>query len=195
MTYDPTRRPPERLPRIPPEQWTDEQRKVAADIASGPRGELRGPFVPLLRSPGVAGPLQQLGEYLRYRSPLDRRLAEMATLIAARHWSQQYEWNAHHAHAMKAGLSPAVAEAIAEGRRPVPMAQDETLLYDLLTEALQNKGVCDTTYAAALAGFGEQQLIDLLVIAGYYSMIAMVLNVARSALPEGKTPQLPPFPY
>ena len=85
MAYDPHVRPAERLPRIPQEQWTDEQRKVAADIAAGPRGELRGPFIALLRSPGVAGPMQELGEYLRYRSPLDRRLAEMATLMAARH--------------------------------------------------------------------------------------------------------------
>lgn len=195
MAYDPNTRPAERLPRIPPEQWTDEQRKVAADIAAGPRGELRGPFIALLRSPGAAGPMQQLGEYLRYRSPLDRRLAEMATLMAARHWTQQYEWNSHYQHAMKARLSPDVAQAIAEGRRPPSMAPDETLLYDMLTEALQNKCVSDVTYDAAKAFFGEQQLVDLVIIAGYYAMLAMLLNVARAALPEGRQPQLPPFPY
>ncbi len=195
MAYDPNARPAERLPRIPQDQWTDEQRKVAADIAAGPRGELRGPFIALLRSPGIAGPMQELGEYLRYRSPLDRRLAEMATLMAARHWTQQYEWNSHYQHAMKAGLAPEVALAIAEGRRPPSMARDETLLYDMLTEALQNKSVSDVTYDAAKAFFGEQQLIDLVIIAGYYAMLAMLLNVARAALPEGRQPQLPPFPY
>jgi len=195
MAYDPNVRPTERLPRIPQEQWTDEQRKVAADIAAGPRGELRGPFIALLRSPGIAGPMQELGEYLRYRSPLDRRLAEMATLMAARHWTQQYEWNSHYQHAMKAGLSPEVAQAIAEGRRPPSMAKDETLLYDMLTEALQNKCVSDVTYEAAKAYFGEQQLIDLVIIAGYYAMLAMLLNVARAALPEGRQPQLPSFPW
>ncbi len=195
MAYDPNRPPAERLPRIPQEQWTEEQRKVAADIAAGPRGELRGPFIALLRSPGIAGPMQALGEYLRYRSPLDRRLAEMATLMAARHWTQQYEWNSHYQHAMKAGLSPDVAQAIAEGRRPAAMAQDETLLYDMLTEALQNKCVSDATYDAARAFFGEHQLIDLVVIAGYYAMLAMLLNIARIGLPEGRPPQLPPFPF
>jgi len=195
MTYDPTRRPPERFPRIPLDQLSDEQRKVAAEITAGPRGEVRGPFITLLRSPAVAGAVQQLGEYLRYRSPLDRRLAEMATLMAARHWSQQYEWNAHHVHAMKAGLSPDVAAAIAEGRRPETMATDETVLYDMLTEAMQNRSVSDVTYAKALAQFGEQQLLELLVIAGYYAMLAMVLNVARTPLPEGRSPQLPMFPY
>lgn len=184
----------ERLPRIPPERMTDEQKAVAAAITAGPRGEVRGPFIALMRSPGLAGPLQQVGEYLRFRCPLDRRIAEMATLIAARHWTQQYEWNAHYTHAMNAGLSPAIAQAIAEGRRPQGMAQDEEILHDLLTEALHNRGVCDATYARALAQFGEQGIVELLAIAGYYSMLAMILNVARTPLPAGKEPQLPPFP-
>ncbi len=185
---------PERLPRIPPEQWTDEQKKVAAAIASGPRGEVRGPFLALLRSPGLAHTVQQVGEYLRFRCPLDRRIAEMATLMAARHWTQQYEWQSHHNHAMKAGLSPAIAAAIAEGRRPAGMAEDEKALYDMLTEALHNKSVCDATYERAKNTFGEQGVVELLAIAGYYAMLAMILNVARTALPPGKTPMLPWFP-
>jgi len=184
----------ERLPRIAPERMTEEQKAVAAAITAGPRGEVRGPFIALMRSPGLAGPLQQVGEYLRWRCPLDRRIAEMATLMAARHWTQQYEWNAHYTHAMNAGLSPAIAEAIAEGRRPQGMAQDEEILHDLLTEALHNRGVCDATYARALAQFGEQGIVELLAIAGYYSMLALILNVARTPLPAGKEPQLPPFP-
>jgi 4-carboxymuconolactone decarboxylase len=187
--------PSERLPRIPQEQWSDEQRKVAADIASGPRGEVRGPFISLLRSPGAAAPIQQLGEYLRYKSPLDRRLAEMATLLAARHWSQKYEWNAHYPHALKAGLPAAVADAIAEGRRPDTMAADEALVHDMLSEALHNQRLSDATWARALAMFGEQQTLDLVLIAGYYAMLAMVLNVARIAVPDTGVPLLPQFPY
>lgn len=184
----------ERLPPVAPEAMTEAQKKVAAEIASGPRGELRGPFIALLRSPELAGTVQKVGEYLRYRTPVQRRLAEMATLMAARHWTQQYEWNSHYRHAMKAGLSPAIAEAIAEGRRPRDMAQDEETLYEMLTEALSNKSVCDATYARAIARFGEQQVIDLLAIAGYYAMLALILNVARKALPEGRPLPLPFFP-
>lgn len=184
----------ERLPPIAPEDMTEAQKRVAADIAAGPRGELRGPFIALLRSPELAGTVQRVGEYLRYKSPLERRLAEMATLMAARHWTQQYEWNSHYQHAMKAGLSPAVAEAIAEGRRPSGMRADEETLYDFITEALQNRSVCDATYARALQEFGEHQLVDLIAIAGYYAMLAMLLNVARKALPGGKPPPLPYFP-
>ncbi|MBX3664352.1 MAG: carboxymuconolactone decarboxylase family protein [Burkholderiales bacterium] len=186
---------PERFPAIPPEQWTEEQKKVAATIASGPRGELRGPFLALLRSPGLAQTVQQVGEYLRFQCPLDRRIAEMATLMAARHWTQQYEWQSHYKHAMKAGLSPAVAGAIAEGRRPSGMAADEEALHDLLTEVLHNKSACDATYARAVAAFGEQGVIELIAVAGYYAMLAMILNVGRKALPAGQEPMLPWFPH
>lgn len=187
--------PPPRFPRIAPEDYSEEQKKTAAAIISGPRGEVRGPFITLLRSPGLAHVVQQVGEYLRFKCPLERRLAEMATLMAARHWTQQYEWQSHHTHAMKAGLSPAIADAIAEGRRPADMAKDEETLYDLLTEGLQNKCVCDATYARALAEFGEQGVVELLAVAGYYAMLALILNVARPALPPGREPMLPWFPY
>lgn len=191
MAADPR---PERLPRIAPEKMTPAQRNLTAEIAAGPRGELRGPFIALMRSPELASGVQKVGEYLRYRCPLERRLAEMATLIAARHWTQQYEWNAHYEHAMKAGLNPAVANAIAEGRRPPGMAEDEDIVYEFVNETLHNKSVSDATYARTLAKFGEQCLVDLLAIAGYYAMLAMILNVARTALPGGKPPPLPSFP-
>ena len=185
---------PERMPPIPREKMNEAQQKVAAEIAAGPRGEVRGPFNVLIRSPELCGPIQQVGEYLRFRAPLDRRLAEMATLMAARHWTQQYEWNSHYQHAMKAGLNPDIALAIAEGRRPQGMAEDEEILYQMLTEGLNNRSVCDATYARALAKFGEQGIVELLTIAGYYGMLALLLNVARTKLPAGREPQLPVFP-
>ncbi|MGZ8264800.1 MAG: carboxymuconolactone decarboxylase family protein [Burkholderiales bacterium] len=188
----PTRR--ERMPKIAPENMTEAQRKAAAELAAGPRGEVRGPFNILLRSPELMSPLQKVGEYLRFRCQLDRRIAEMATLIAARHWTQVYEWNAHHPLALKAGLKPEIAQAIADGRRPTEMAQDEEVVYDVLTEALQNKSVSDVTYERGLKQFGEQNLVDLLAIAGYYALLAMLLNVGRAQLPEGREPGMRPFP-
>lgn len=184
----------ERMSRIAPENMTEAQRKAAEELASGPRGEVRGPFNVLLRSPELMSPLQKVGEYLRFRCELDRRIAEMATLIAARHWTQAYEWNAHHPLALKAGLKPEIAQAIADGRRPAGMAQDEEIVYDLLTEALQNKSVSDVTYERAIGHFGERNVVDLLAIAGYYALLAMLLNVSRTALPEGKKPGMPHFP-
>jgi 4-carboxymuconolactone decarboxylase len=184
----------ERMGHIAPDTMTEAQRKAAAELASGPRGEVRGPFNVLLRSPELMSPLQKVGEYLRFRCQLDRRIAEMATLIAARHWTQNYEWSAHHPLALKAGLKPEVAQAIAEGRRPTGMAQDEEIVYDALTEALNNKSVSDATYERAVKHFGEQNLVDVMAIAGYYALLAMLLNVARTPLPEGKQPGMPHFP-
>lgn len=192
MANDSTRR--ERMARIAPENMTEAQRAAAAELAAGPRGEVRGPFNVLLRSPGLMSPVQKVGEYLRFRCALDRRIAEMATLIAARHWTQLYEWNAHHPLALKAGLKPEIAQAIADGRRPTGMAQDEEVVYDVLTEALHNKSVSDVTYERGIKQFGEQNLVDLLAIAGYYALLAMLLNVARTPLPEGKEPGMPHFP-
>lgn len=187
--------PPERLPRIPPEKMTEAQKNAAAELAAGPRGELRGPFIALLRSPGLMNPVQKVGEYLRFNCALDRRVMEFATLIAARYWTQQYEWQAHYVHAMKAGLKPATADAIGEGRRPSGMLEDEDIVYELLTETLHNKSVTDATYARAVAKFGEAGVVDLVGIAGYYLMLAMVMNMARTALPPGKSPMLKPYPY
>ena len=186
--------PRERMSNLAPESMTDAQRKAAEEIASGPRGSVRGPFNVLLRSPELMSPLQKVGEYLRFRCQLDRRIAEMATLIAARHWTQNYEWSAHHPLALKAGLKPDIAQAIAEGRRPAGMAQDEEIVYDLLTEALQNKSVSDATYERAVKQFGEQNLVDLLAIGGYYALLGMLMNVARTQLPEGKEPGMRHFP-
>src|SRR3954468_5510897 len=143
MSTQSTRR--ERMSKLSPENMTEAQRKAAAELASGPRGEVRGPFNVLLRSPELMSPLQKVGEYLRFKCQLDRRIAEMATLIAARQLTQNYEWSAHHPLALKAGLKADVAQAIADGRRPTGMAEDEEIVYDMLTEAFQNKSVSDAT--------------------------------------------------
>ena len=84
-----------RFPQVPRDQLTDAQKQVYDAIAGGPRGGVRGPFGPLLRSPELADRVQKLGEYLRFDSSLPARLNEMAILINARFWESKYEWNAH----------------------------------------------------------------------------------------------------
>ena len=185
---------PERMPVIPADKMTAEQKKAAAAIAAGPRGDVKGPFVSLLRSPELMDRVQRVGEYIRFRCPLDKRINELAAAITARHWTQQFEWWAHRRQALEAGLKPAIAEAIAEGRRPAGMAQDEEIVYDLLTELLVNKGVCDVTYERALREFGEAGLIDLIAVSGYYGLLAMVMNTTRTAVPEGSPLPLVPLP-
>lgn len=185
---------PDRMPPIPAEKLTDEQRKAVADISSGLRGEIRGPYWPILRSPGFLMSVHRVGEYTRYHCPLDHRINEMATMMGARAWTQQYAWNAHYGKAVKAGLKPSTLDALAEGRRPPEMQTDEAVLYDFVTEVLANKSASDATYEKTVAQFGESGVIDILGIVGYYSMLAMIMNVARTAFTDGRPLPLIPTP-
>lgn len=185
---------PDRMPPLAPEDMTEAQRQAAAEIASGPRGRVEGPYWPILRSPGYARTIQKVGEYFRYHCPLARKLNEMAALMAARAWTQHFVWDVHINQALAAGLAPETAEAIAEGRRPRGMSEDEEVLHDFVSELLATRGVSDATYARARAAFGEAGVIDILGIVGYYTTLAMIMNVARTPLLEGRLPPLAPLP-
>lgn len=182
-----------RLPPIPEDRMTAEQRRVAAGIASGPRGGLRGPFPAMLRSPEVAERFQKLGEYLRFNSSIPPALNELAILITARAWSAQYEWYAHHLLAMKAGLPDAIAQAVAEGRRPEGMDADQRTIHDFCVELHSTKFVGDANYAALRDRFGEQGVVDVIAVSGYYVAVAMTLNVAQVPLPPGVPVPLQPL--
>jgi 4-carboxymuconolactone decarboxylase len=132
--------------------------------------------------------------HVQMRSVLAPKFTELVIILTARDWTQQYEWNAHHTLAMKGGLSPDIARAIAEGRRPEKMAEDEAALYDFCMELHRNRSVSDATYARAVAKFGEQGVVDAIGLSGWYTLVAMVLNTARTPLPEGAAPALAPFP-
>jgi 4-carboxymuconolactone decarboxylase len=184
---------PPRFKPLVESEMTDAQRKVYREIASGPRGGVRGPFNALLRSPELADRAQKFGEYVRFNTSLPERLKEFAILITARHWSAQYEWHAHHAHAMKAGLNPQIAADLARGKRPAGMQEDEAAVYDFCKELHEKKAVSDSAYKAVADRFGERGVVDLIGISGYYTMVSMVLNVGRHPLPAGVAAPLAPI--
>ena len=175
----------DRMPPIPADKLTEAQKKAADAFAEGRGYAVRGPFVPLLRSPDVMLRAKAMGDYLRFKSTIPPRLNELAILLTARHWTAQYEWYAHHRLAMKAGLSPDIAAAIAEGKRPASMQADETVVYDFCHEVLETGQASDKSFKAAVDMFGERGAIDLLGVIGYYSLVAMVLNVDRVPIPDG----------
>lgn len=184
----------DRMPPIPRDRMTEAQKKAADELISGRRGALIGPFHPLLRSPELMSRLQKTGEYLRFSNSIGPKLTELVILLTARDWAQQFEFNAHQPLGLRAGLKQELIAAIAEGRRPPGMADDEEIAYDFCTELHWNQGVSDTTYARAVKRFGEQGVIDMTGLTGYYTVLAMIMNVARTPLPDGVKPPLAAFP-
>ncbi len=184
----------DRMPPIPAAKMTEAQKKAVEEFRTARNAELTGPFHPLLRSPEVMTRARAMGDHLRYKSTLPPRLSEFVILITSRNWSQGYEWAVHYPVAMTAGVSPEVAKAIAEGRRPERMIEDEEILYAFCMELHQHQSVSDATYARVVARFGEQGVVDTVGIVGYYTMLAMTLNVARTPVPANGAPALTPFP-
>jgi 4-carboxymuconolactone decarboxylase len=175
----------DRLPPIPAAEMSEAQRRVAEVLIRGRRGALFGPFVPLLRSPELLDRAQRLGEFLRYDCAIEPRLRELAILGTARHFRQAYEWHVHAPEAARAGLAPAAIATLAGGERPWDLKADEAVVYEFCSEVHREHGVSDATYAAALQLLGEQGVVDLCGICGYYALLALVMNVARTPLPDG----------
>jgi 4-carboxymuconolactone decarboxylase len=180
--------------RFKPLTWdglTAEQKTMVNDLLAGKRTSLDGPFNALLRSPEMGNLSQKLGEYLRFRTSVPRRLNEMAILLTARWWSAQFEWSAHKPLGLDAGLSASVIDDIQAGRRPARMQPDETVVYDFCTELREHRRVSDSTFKAAVNTLGERGVIDLVALMGYYDSVSMVLDVDRYPLPEGAQPSFP----
>ena len=185
----------ERMPPLAPEAMSAEQKSAAAELAAGPRGGVRGPFIALLRSPQLMSRLQKVGEHLRYHSVLERRISEFAMLIVSRHLTQQFEWQVHYPLAVSAGLRKELTEALAQGARPRGMSDDEEATYDFCAELLQHHGVSDATYRRALECLAEQGVVELAALVGYFITVSLVMNVARTpAEPGSAVGPLEPFP-
>lgn len=186
----------DRMPPIPQAHWTPEQRAAAAELIASPRGEVRGPFVPLLRSPELLDRSQKLGEYLRYRCLVPQRLRELAILVIALHWKQGYEWAMHAPLAIQAGVDVALVESLAADTVATPAGHtpdaDSQLVIDFCQQLLRTQSVDDGCYARAKVLLGEAGVVDLCAICGYYSLLAMVMNVARTPLPPGRTAPFAP---
>lgn len=185
----------ERLPLPPDAAMTPQQREAAQALVNGPRKGVYGPFLPLLRSPVLLDRIARTGEYLRFESVLDARIRELATCAVARHVSNQFEWTMHAPLAVKAGVAEATVEALRVGARPKDLPADEEAALDFTRELLQTHGVSDPTYATALHAFGEQGLVELATLVGYFAMVSWLMNVARTPAQASATgPGIDAFP-
>ncbi|UHC18933.1 carboxymuconolactone decarboxylase family protein [Methylobacterium currus] len=183
----------DRLPTIPPAQYSPEQKQAAEAFEAARKVPVFGPFEPLMHSPEVMSLARSMGDYLRYKPKIGTTLSELVILVNARHWTQDYEWYVHAPIAQKVGIAPETIAAIRDGRRPTGLPDDQETAYDFTSELLQNKRVSDATFARAEKLFGKPGIVDLTAVSGYYTFLAMELNVARYALPKDgtKLPRLP----
>ena len=180
-----------RFPQPAMEQLSAEQQAVAAEVLKQSSAGLGGPYGMLIKSPELLKRYLLMTDYLRQKTSLPRRLNEMAILLEARLWDAQYEWWAHEPLARKAGLPEAIISDIREGKRPASMQPDEAIVYDVVTELLNKRQLSDDTFGKARQILGEQQVVDLVSVAGFYVMVSAVIIAGRVAIPNGAPAPMP----
>ena len=159
------------------EALSEAQQRVHDEITSGPRGSVRGPLAVWLWRPEMASRAQALGQYCRYDSSLPARLSELAILITARYWSSEFEWQHHKPIALDAGVDSDLVEAIRVGGTPEFKNADENIVFEFANELLNKRVVSDATYQTAIETLGENEVVDLVAVLGYYGLISMTINV------------------
>jgi 4-carboxymuconolactone decarboxylase len=184
----------ERLSALRLDQLTPEQQAMATMLATPPRNNKinTGPFNAYARSPALGVLLLHVSDYVRFNSSLPPRLSEFAIMIAARQWTQLYEWRAHYPLAIKGGLDRQLLVDLGAGNRPQGMKDDEAALYDFCTELYRDRNVSDASFKAAVDKFGERGIMDVIGIIGYYDLVSMALIVQNTAGKPGDEPPLLP---
>lgn len=180
-----------RIPLPDLARLTDAQQKVADEVASGPRGEVRGPVRVWLHSPELADRAQKLGEFLRWGTVLEPRISELVILVTARHYTCHYIWFNHVGVALSKGLSREIVESIKNRREPVFVKDDEVAAYIFAREILLQNDINDATLAQVRKAFGDRGVVELAAIIGHYHSGAIVLALAGIDLPDGSKTCLP----
>jgi 4-carboxymuconolactone decarboxylase len=185
--------PAPRFAQLTMEMLDERQKALAEEILKVSSGGLGGPYNFLLRSPDMGQRFRFLADYLRFKTSVPRHLNEFAILIQARLWTAQYEWWAHYPLAIKAGLSERIAAELKEGRRPSAMPPEEDAVYSFCVELSCDRSVSDATFARTKELLGEQQMVDLVALTGFYTTVSMILNTAQAGIPNGGEPPLRPL--
>src|SRR3954469_16188236 len=175
-----------RFPQLTMDQLDEKQKPLGEQVMKVSSVGLAGPYNPMRRSPVLGQRLFDLWHYLRWETSVPTKLNEFAILIIGRQWRSQVEWYAHAPLAAKAGLSPDIIAELKASKRPSKMAEDETVVYDFVTELTTTKKISDETYARAKKIFNDQQIVDLTALAGNYVMVAMLLAMAEETVPPDK---------
>lgn len=148
-------------------------------------GTLLGPFNAWLHTPAIASHVVHLPDVFRQESILDRALCELAILTVVARWQAEFPWFAHSRMATENGLSAEVVEALAAGREPPLSAPDQQTVYRVARSLVTNGRLPDDVYHSAHELLGDQAMVELVLLCGYYTMGAFVLNAFEVPLPPG----------
>ncbi len=177
-----------RLKPIPPEDMTEDQKRIRDMISRQRQAPVRGPFAVLLRAPEIAEPFANFVDLSldEEKSRIPLRLKELAIIVVARGFSSDYEWFIHAPRAIKFGIDPAAVDAIRHHRTPKFAEADEELVYDVTRELLETRQLSDANYRRAFEHFGEAATVELATLIGFYHTVSIVLNAFRVEAPEGE---------
>lgn len=164
-----------RMPQIPLDQLSPEQRQIYDRIASGPRGQIGAPHWAWLRSPALAQKAQDFGRFCRFETSLDPRLIEIAILATAAYWKAALEWDLHAGEAAKLGVPADTIEAIRREADPAFADAADEAVYRFTRELLCERRSAPQTYEALLQHLGEQEAAELVGVLGYYALISMTI--------------------
>ena len=169
------------------DELTDEQREQFDRIASfrkpGPAGGFGGPFDPWLRSPELARRNIAMGNFLWERTSLDRRIVEFAICVTARFWRSNVEWVAHARAALEHGVRQQTLDAIMDRQLPPNAPGDEKLAYQVCIALHETHELLRPLYDRAVEVFGEQGLVEIVAVIGYYTSVSMTLNAFEIQMP------------
>lgn len=167
------------------EDMNEAQQGVHDAIVSGPRGSIRGPFLAWITNPEMAQAGQKLGEYFRFNTSLTRDLAEIAICTTGAHYKAEFEWWAHAKMAHDAGVSTEVTDAIRSGREPVFDTVPAKVVYQTASALNLRHRLTDDEFQLARDVLGEEGLVDVIGLCGYYALVSLTLNAYDVPTPDG----------
>ena len=142
-------------------------------------GALVGPFNAMVAAPHVGGPLAELGAALRYRGHLTDRARELSILTVAARRNSDFEWQSHYGIAANLGITVDVLDAIHDGVDPSLTDPTERVVVAGAARLLEGSELDDAEYRGLVELIGEDGLIELVVLVGYYELLARLLRVLR----------------
>ncbi|MCH2523903.1 MAG: carboxymuconolactone decarboxylase family protein [Dehalococcoidia bacterium] len=182
------------MPRLSPidlDNLSAQQQVVVDKMLSGPRGSMRGPFESLLRRPELCDRVQHLGAYCRFDTSLSPDVAELAIILTGKHWTAQFEFWAHARLARDAGLPDEIIESVRVGDEPIfpktDKGQQYNAVYTFVKEYFATNRISEQTYTTTKEQIGENGIIDLVGIMGYYCLVSLTLNTFEVTVPDGES--------